>query len=519
MRQRKSVNYLVIASAHLGVSPDILAIYSKVAAFYKAKVIHLGPLATDEEMARYKRLNAARERLADAVRNASTERQEEIATEKLERVASEVEDLKYAQNMRVAELDDAFGKVTYVTTDDMVIPGKIDGQVVRGGMELSRYLFLSPIPPRTMRASGGITQASVTYLTELGKSWIVAHPVPETQVFPKPGLNEAYNYFTVGALKHASIPTHTKNQYQFAHMPCAILVIMDKENGEFHPTQLHIDYLRDEAGNKTASMVLHDGLLFTSGTAAPLEVPEDDRASFGTDYHARWQHPGVVGCHRTLNTLFRPGTLIDGGDMGSFESVSHWLEGKPGDSEGLRLNDDLLGVRALMDALANVSSIKRKVLIDSNHHEWLTDYVAKNKALKGLLDWPTLARDMFKDWEIIIREAGDNKIFKFGDLTIRHGDKDGGVRGRFKNVKYLCGHFHRFVTWRRAIGLGCGAKLGPKYTGNDVNAWQSQIASITRHMGVTAVAPKIVLHDKSAQVSRFAYRNSIIEVDAYHIKV
>jgi hypothetical protein len=204
--------------------------------------------------------------------------------------------------------------------------------------------------------------------------------------------------------------------------------------------------------------------------------------------------------------------------MGSFESVSHWLEGKPGDSEGLRLSDDLVALRRLMDALSNTKSIKRKVLIDSNHHEWLSEFVAKNHVLKGMVDWPTLARDMFPDWEVIIREAGDNNVFKFGDLTIRHGDKDQGAKGKFRYVKYLCGHFHRFVTWRRSIGLGCGAKLGPKYTGNDVNAWQSQIATITRHNGVTAVAPKIILHDKAKKTSRFAYRDKIFEVDEYIVR-
>jgi hypothetical protein len=185
----------------------------------------------------------------------------------------------------------------------------------------------------------------------------------------------------------------------------------------------------------------------------------------------------------------------------------------------MRLHDDLWGVRRLMDAITNVKSIKNKVLIDSNHHEWLTDFVSKNHSLKGMLDWPTLARDMFSDWKVLIRDAGENKVYKFGDLTIRHGDKDGGARSAEGiYTKYLCGHFHKFITYRRSIQLGCGAMLGPKYTGNQVNAWQSQLATITKYKEVTAVSPKIILHDKVRDVSRFAYRDKIFEVDAYHIR-
>jgi hypothetical protein len=486
-----------------------------VAKEYKAEVIHLGPLATDQEIKQFAALIKKRNSAQMVLDRAASDRQAETAENRLEEIEGDFKRLSDGEEDRLTDLEGAFGKVTFVTTDDMRLPRKLSSKhkIISGGLELSRHLFLSPVPPRGMKATGGgIAPASVAYLTELGKSWIVAHPIPEVQCFPKPGLNEAYNYFTVGSLRHSAIPTHTKNQFQFAHMPCAVLVVIDKDNEEFHPTQLHIDYL--SVDRNKLPVVLHDGLLFDPTGSKP--VSEDDRATLGTDYHARYQHPGVVAAHRALNTLFRPATLIDGGDMGEFGSVSHWLENKPGDSEGLRLKDDLLAVRRLMDALDNVSSIKRKVLIDSNHHEWLTDFVSKNAALKGLVDWATLARDMFGDWDVILREAGENKIFKFGDLLIRHGDKDGGVKGKFKNIKYLCGHFHKFVAYRRSVGLGCGAKLGPKYTGNDVNAWQSQIASLTKHQGVTAVAPKIILHDKTREVSRFSFGGSIYEVDFYH---
>ena len=63
-----------------------------------------------------------------------------------------------------------------------------------------------------------------------------------------------------------------------------------------------------------------------------------------------------------------------------------------------------------------------------------------------------------------------------------------------------------------------GAMLGPAYTGNDVNAWQSQVFTFTKWNGVSAISPKIVIHDKNREVSRVAYRDTIYEVDFYRLK-
>jgi hypothetical protein len=499
---------------------DILTVYANVAKHFKAKVIHLGPLALDTEIKKHAKLREGIYNANEMLNNASTDRQQDAAMEKLTNLEQEADELAGDQGERVTKLQGAFGKVTFVTTPDMMIPEGFmtgaDADLVMGGLELTKYLFLSPIPPKGHKISGSaITARSVTYLKELGKSWIVAHPVPEVDCFAKPGLNEAYNYFTVGCLKHSKSPTHTNNQYEFAHMPCAVFVTIDKNNEEFHAVPLHLDYLEKP---RATPAVIYDGLVFTQN--AVIETKSPDRATVGADYHARFQHAGVVGAHRALNLLFQPQTLIDAGDGGSYESVSHWAENKPGDIEGLRLKDDILGHRALLDAITNVTSIKRKVMIDSNHPEWITDYVSKHPALKGLCDWPALAKDVFADWEVMLREAGDNKILWFGDLAIRHGDKDGGVKkaeARIPTGKYLCGHFHKYIAWRRAVQMGCGARLGPKYVGNEINAWQSQLVTLTKYNDVTAIGTKIILHDKARDVSRFCYRDKIYEVDAYHI--
>jgi hypothetical protein len=519
MKPRKSSAYLIVSSAHIGISEDIVNVFSQAAKCFGAKVIHLGPTATDQEITLYKKF---KKNLSAAKSMAfSTSRQEDAIVNKIETIDLSIKALLSEEKSRIAALTKAFGKVDFVSTDELRLaqPTVAGAKYVDGSVELSKYLVLSPVPPGSVRAtSAPITKISVAYLRELGKSWIVAHPVPAVANLPKPGLNEAYNYYTVGCLKHAFAPTHTRNQYQFAHMPCAILILVDKDNGEFHARQLHIDYQESKSGVKSKPMILDDGLVITE--SGWKEVPSEDRGTAAFDYHAPWQHAGVVGAHRLLNTLLRPYWLIDGGDTADFTSICPHADGRPGETESLRLMNDINALRNLLSAVANVDSIKKKVLIDSNHHEWLTQFVMKNPALIGMCDWKSLSRDMFADWEVYLREAGDNRIMWFGDIAIRHGDKDGGAQRAesiFQHGKYLCGHWHRYLAYRRSIQIGCGARLGPKYIGNQVTAWQNQIASLTKYNGIGAVSPKVIIHDKAKPVSRFAYRGKIYEADHYHI--
>jgi hypothetical protein len=146
----------------------------------------------------------------------------------------------------------------------------------------------------------------------------------------------------------------------------------------------------------------------------------------------------------------------------------------------------------------------------------------KIPSLKGLLDWKTLAVEFFDNWEIQIRDAGETPIYWFGDLMIRHGDKESGVVGGSKLSqwgKYICGHWHSAKAFRRALQLGCGCMLGPKYVGGRITSWQNQIAYLTKANGVTGAIAKTILHDKKKPVSRMAYRNKVYEIEHYYVKI
>lgn len=525
MQKRQSDSYLIISSVHLGASEDILSVYSNIAKKYKANVIHLGPTVSIQEYNEYNKLSNRIKTLNKSLKYAESDRYIEKINDEIETAQDLLENIEKLQYDRVDLLKRYFKKMTFVTNKELSLidllkkDNKIN--VIEKSHNLSKYLILSPVPPTGDRAvRNPINTISKAYLKELGKNWIVAHPVPYVECSPRPETNEAYNYFTVGSLIHQYIPSHTKKQYAFAHMPCAILVVLD-QNGEFHARQMHIDYSRKKRSNRQDPMVLDDGYVFTANEI--IEVGSEDKANATFDDHSPYTHPGVLGAIRALNELHKPDLYINGGDASNFDSVDrHALEGgMKGDLENKRIKDDLFYLHKLLKLQTECPSIKKKVLIDSNHHEWLTKYINKNPALIGMLDWETLSKTMFTDWELIIRKAGDSQIFYFGDIAIRHGDRDGGVKRAesiFPLGKYLCGHFHHFVSYRRAVQVGCGAMLGPKYLDNGVTAWQNQIVSLTKYQEIGAVNPKIVIHDKKAKVSRFCYRNNIYEVDHFDLR-
>ena len=516
MKKRASESYLIISSAHLGVSKDILSVLKQVVAFYKPKIIHLGPLVEPKTVKKYEKLN-------QRIYKMSQSELTEAAEERLLNLIEERDSIEEAQDKTVETLTEAFGKVEFVLNQDQMTPKTSykRASFLLDGKELSKYLYLSPILPSSeTSANDPFSQRAMEYLRQFGQSCIVAHPVPSAKSMPRIGLNEAYNYWSVGSLRHQENPKNTKTQYLVTHLPSAILVLVDKENGEFHPKALHFDYLERTSHSRKHPIILDDGQVFLENKT--IQVGSPDKANFITDQHAKHWQPGVLACFRAANTLHQPEVIIDGGDTADMGGSNRHAEDHPGEMIGEYVRHDLIHLKGLLKAMNNEKCIKRKIMLDSNHHEWLSLRCARDPALIGLLDWPTLAREMFSDWQIMIRKAGETDIFWFGDYMLRHGDKESGAANGAKLSalgKYMCGHWHSFKMFRRAIQLGCGCMLGPKYVGGKITSWQNMLATLTKYKEITAVNPKTILHDKTKKASRFAYRGTIYEVPEFNLVV
>ena len=515
MKKKPSDCYLILSSGHLGISKEILSVFKQAAEYYKPTVIHLGPLTSEADVKQYNKLMAKMDFLMD-------QEESEKVDNAIEFCEGETQRLRDQEKLVMDTITSVFGKVEFIVGEDEYLKSKNKlSTVTIGGRDLSKYLYLSPILPSSATSiNDPFSQRAMDYLRQFGKSCIAAHPVPSATSMPRIGINEAYNYWSVGSLRHQPAVTNTKSQSYVAHLPAAIIVLVDRENGEFHPKALHIDYLDNGPRSKSKPIILDDGKVFFENKTE--NAPSSDKANYVTDQHAKHWQPGVLASFRAVNTLHQPETIIDGGDTSDMSGSNRHAEGHPGEMLGESVRSDLIHLKVLLREMSNEKCIKNRIIIDSNHHEWLSLRCARDPALIGLLDWPTLAREMFSDWTVLIRKAGDNVIYHFGDLIIRHGDGESGVASGSRLSaagKYLCGHLHRFKAFRRAIQLGCGCMLGPKYIGGKITSWQNMLATLTKYKGITGTNPKTILHDNKKDTSRFAYGNTIYEVPSHRVEV
>jgi hypothetical protein len=525
LRPIKTDNYLIIGGIHRGASEDVLKIYQHIAEKTNAKVFHLGAILSDEEIKTFKKVTqqlASAEREFEVREDTMKDATKEAMEEKISGLNEELERLANVERGRIGLLTGRFSDVTFVVPAGGSLSRRVKGAtILEQEAVISKYLLVSGIQPVTDRSTLRPTNRnSIMHLRQYGNqySWIAPHPVPATIPFARPGLNNVHNYMTTGCLRHAEKPTSRNDAYKASFAPCAISVQVNPKDGTFHHQHLHIDYAEVRGYSKSQAMVLHDGECYTA--EGVKEVSSIDRAVFVTDDHEPNYHPGTLGALRGLNELFHPGTLINGGDASDGGPVNRHELNLPGKMEGRRVIDMINGLRKLLTAQCNVDSIKSRVLLDSNHADWLTDFVAANPNLNGLIDWDTIQKTRFPDWRFLLRREGQQEIYMFGDYTIRHGDRESLERAElmFRKGKYMCGHWHRFTGFRRTVSIGCGGQLAPDYTENQVNAWQNQIVSITRLLGITAIAPKIVLHDKKKATSQFSYRFQIYETNHHVIK-
>jgi hypothetical protein len=523
VKVRKSETFLIVSSSHLGISPDILKVYGNVAKEFGAKVFHIGEVENTEEKKGLKKsadtISEIREKILQLAYNARETTREKLE-DSLDAAIDAADALKDSITRRMLSLKRTFGSITFVapTETEFDIPEEFAAEYDE--FVLSKYLMLSAIQPvsdvSTMRP---VNRNAVQALKQYGSlySWIVPHPIPAVVPFPRPGLNNTHNYYTVGSMKKIEQPTKRQNNYEASHSPAAMLVMVDSDNDEFHAVHLHIDFVDRKGYRASRPIILYDGLCFT--VDGVKEVDTKDRAVFITDEHEPFHHAGVLGATRALNQLFQPYTFINGGDASDCTPVSrHELE-KPGTMEGLRISTMISGLKKLLAAQAECESIKERILIDSNHADWLTQFVDIYPQLKGLIDWETVAKEHFPEWTVRLRQPDANSMpYKFGDYSIRHGDQESFQKAEliFENGKYLCGHWHRHQAVRRMVSVGCGCGLNPPYMKHKITDWQNQVTTMTRISGVTAIAPKIVLHDKARNFSRFVYRNQVYEIVRYY---
>lgn len=607
MKKRKTENYIIIGTTHLGMDVNVLRAINTTADFHNAKVIHVGNLATDTEIsmwrrrekklrtwekARYSAVAGASEKINDkllgvaadidnARSNVQTakkdkklshsvklqklkDRAKELVKEesllwsrlgddtaRLEGEKFELEDIQWG---RIATMREVFGDdMLFVSNDELSLPNvssnveadlgfdpvyenvdtedgektvyvprslkdALKGTYIDKHLMLGKHLYVTAVPANGDRMAGApITPRTFKMLREMGHSHILPHMTPHVKPFPRPGLNQAFNYWTTGAIQVCGNPKRISDAYLASARAACVLVSIDSENGEFHAQRLMVKPFSSGNKGKKSPCIIHDGVVFDS-YGEYEEVDESNKAMHSTDMHAPHEHMGVVAAIRAVNVLHRPSVYVDGGDTIDNSACSPHTKGQPGEREGLRIIDDLNSLKRILNVMAGKEDfpwIKERVLLDSNHGEWLTRLVNEYPNLKGLCDWPTIAK-MIPNWNVFIRRGGEDRFYTFGDLSIKHADKEGSIERAFSVYgNYLGGHHHSFQEIGEATFAGPGCRLGPKFLQNSATSWQNQLTSITRYRGRTCKHPKTVFHTEDEKVSRFAYRGQIYQVK-YH---
>lgn len=581
MQKRKTSNYIIIGTAHLGIDMPVLNCIATAAKHYNAKVIHVGALSTVDEIkmwrsrenklrtwensaksisktkidaidSKIKELNKTINNLKTSINSMPNDKRA-VAAREIVKIRTEIKKLSSEQSAITAKLEDnvetltasiqelekiqwsritllraGFGKVSFVSNNELMIPSvplggntipvteafsRIDCEYIDKQLLLGTHLCITSVPANGDKMSGQpITTRTFRMLKEMGGSHVVSHMTPHVRPFARPGINQAYNFWTTGAVQICDQPKKITDAYKSASRASCVLVSVDESNGEFHAQRLRVKLTREN--NKTVPHITHDGLVFDSNGGVKA-LKSEDKLNHCTDLHSPHQHMGVVAAMRALNKLHQPSVYVDGGDTADMSSVSRHTENTPGDREGLRLQDDIYDLKQVLDATGGLefNSIKERVLLDSNHGEWVTQFVAKNPNLKGLCDWPAIS-DFLVDWNVFIRTGGEDKFYKFGDLHIKHADKERTINSAYDTYgNYLGGHHHSFQEFGDATFAGPGCKLGPKYLQNSATSWQNQATTVSKYKEKTCKHPKTILHTEADKKSRFAYRGQIFEVD------
>lgn len=549
------MKFLFLGSAFQGVEKSVVGPLAMYAEHYGLTTIHLGPVATEDEIkmwrSRQQKLRTwehavSQFRDASSLGEAEVERIVEeaylwlaergikqtdvvqwdsFAEDELEpadmkylklklqmrinlsRVRMELDALEAAQAARIKVLKELFPKIKWVLSEEQAI--QFNELVAGFGVNylgtkfnIGKFDALS-MPANTPKTAGApITPRTIAALAASGNSAVMPHAIPMSDSRAKEGLNNARNYFTTGSLtaRNEEI-SGTKDLYRGKHLPGGVVCVFDNDNN-FYANNLLV-----EKGSNY--FLAEDGLLFTATSV--FNVDGGKCAVVLTDSHVPWQAKDVALAACEAAAEMNADTFIHNGDLDEGEGVNRHAQSSPGMLEGKRIINSLNAVEGFLGRLVDLSGCKKFVWTLGNHESWYTQFVEKHPVLKGLLDWKSLA-SRYSKWDIIQRDPGENRVFRFGDLVLRHGDQESLQSAIESFGKVMNGHWHRYYRMGQSGILGCSCELGPSYLDNNITAWQLQFATLTIGQGgKTQTSYKTVLRNGKGG-SSYCFRNEIITI-------
>ena len=532
-----SKSHLILGSGYLGSDSRVLNVINQVVKKYQAELIHTGPLIRRKEYNKVRQnpkgFTSIFSKEMEVIRSIAKHfskikfilpsmstihfvndltkdiRDIEDEEDKIEAFAEILKDMWYPNKEDLSDeaLEELNKEAVYIL-ENMTVPKNVQIEKKYYYL-LTEHLGVSTVQPKhEINTRVAPSMRLMDEYRKYASNWILPFPVPEVDAKEKLGLNKSNNYWYTGCLYIPDALDGFDQYHKTDHLPAAVFVVTNPSNGEFDARHIHIETTGSEL------FAVDDGYAFTTKACIDLDI---DRAAGSTDDHVPYTHPGTLAAARAINVLHKPKEYINIGDAGEMEGVHrhNHKDGNREELEGKRLINDFISIRGLVDAhMKGFDSIKKYVMIESNHLNWVDIHAKSFPEYKGLVDLQSLVNRFFSDVYWMIHKGGENLAYYWNDILVRHGHQEDIRKGGriAKYFKYLCGHYHSRKKFKRAQQVGCGAGLGPSFHGNRASAQQSSVFTMTAWKGIGSVADKYVLHDEKRKVSRFVYRNTFYEV-------
>jgi predicted phosphodiesterase len=202
------------------------------------------------------------------------------------------------------------------------------------------------------------------------------------------------------------------------------------------------------------------------------------------DTHAPKHDRRVVDCELQYAEDYKPDMIVHLGDVGHFESVSHWIADKRLKLEGLRVKSDIESAVDILNKFKATAPKAELVVTMGNHDAWCQQYVDVHAELKGLVDID--AEYKKAGYKVIPL----NKPYAIGKLLVGHGwfiskyHAYQTVHAFSKSVMYGHTHDRQEITEsfydgeKSGQSIGCSCDLNPDYLKNRPKRWVHGFATV-----------------------------------------
>lgn len=187
--------------------------------------------------------------------------------------------------------------------------------------------------------------------------------------------------------------------------------------------------------------------------------------------------------------FYKPDGVVCVGDVGNFNSISHWLHDKRRKLtlEGQRVKADIESAKDVLNQINLVTTTATKrTVTEGNHEHWMHMFVDKHPVLEGLDEMDIATQYGKMGYDVIEM----NVPYENGKLLMFHGLYTGKYHTNKTLIEFGCsclyGHTHDHQVfegshWKdrhMAMSIGCLCNQNPDYIRNRPTKWVHGFATV-----------------------------------------